>query len=223
MGRRAERLSTLAVRLQSEFGVTVNTLCFDISDREATEKALESARPDIEQVQILINNAGVSLSMEPMQKARVDDWEKMIDTNVKGLLYVSRFCLPFMIGKGDGHIVNIGSVSGRWTHPLGGVYCATKFAVRALTEGMRLDLMGTGIRVTNIEPGKVKTEFSDARFGGDPEKIRSVYEGYRPLQADDIAEAVTWCLERPGHVNIQEMVIFPTDQGGVGPYTYKRK
>lgn len=221
-GRRADRLARLKNQLQSEFDVSIETLVFDISDREATEKALDGARAELSQLEVLVNNAGLAMGTEPMQNSQIDDWERMIDTNVKGLLYITRFVLPFMVKRGSGHIVNIGSVAGRWVYPGGGVYCATKFAVRALSEGLRLDLLGTGIRVTNIEPGMVETEFSEVRFNGDKEKAKSVYQGVEALKAEDIADAVAWSLERPAHVNIQEMVIFPTAQAGVGPYVHRK-
>jgi NADP-dependent 3-hydroxy acid dehydrogenase YdfG len=150
-----------------------------------------------------------------MQDADVNDWEEMIDTNIKGLLYMTRGVVGFMITKKSGHIVNLGSVAGRWTYPGGGVYCATKFAVRALSEGLRLDLIGTPIRVTNIEPGMVQTEFSLVRLG-DQRKADQVYDKMTPLSAQDLAETILWCVQRPAHVNIQELVIFPTDQAGVG-------
>lgn len=221
-GRREERLATLQKRLADEYGISVKGLAFDIKNREDTERALDGVRPEISQLEILINNAGLALGTEALQLASIDDFETMIDTNVKGLLYVTKFCLPFMVKRGHGHIVNLGSVAGRWVYPGGGVYCATKFAVRALSEGMRLDLLGTNIRVTNIEPGMVETEFSEVRFRGDKAKAKAVYQGLQPLKPEDIADAIVWCLQRPPHVNIQEMVIFPTDQAGVGPYVHRR-
>jgi len=221
-GRREERLAALQERLHAEHAVSVKTLVFDVRSREDVERALDAVRPEIGQLDVLINNAGLALGTEALQTGSINDWETMIDTNVKGLLFVTKLCLPFMVKNGRGHIVNIGSVAGRWVYPGGAVYCATKFAVRALSEGMRLDLLGTNIRVTNIEPGMVETEFSEVRFRGDKDKAKAVYQGLEPLQAKDIAEAVVWCLQRPPHVNIHEMVIFPTDQAGVGPYVHRR-
>ena len=213
-GRRADRLGEIAEQLRSKFGIEVTTATFDITSREETHKAL--AMLPLSKLTILLNNAGLAKGTEKIQDANIDDFEAMIDTNVKGLLYVTRFCLPFLIKNSSSHIVNIGSVAGRWVYPGGGVYCATKFAVRALTEGLRMDLMGTAVRVTNIEPGMVETEFSEVRFN-DTEKAKAVYKGMTPLSAHDIAETVAWCLDRPAHVNIQELVIYPTAQAGVGP------
>jgi 3-hydroxy acid dehydrogenase/malonic semialdehyde reductase len=219
-GSRDERLREIAERLKAENKVEVTTLVFDVSKRAAVEKALGSA--PLTQLSVLVNNAGLARGTDPMQSAKLDDWEEMIDTNIKGLLYVTRLCLPYLMKNSDSHIVNIGSVAGRWTYPGGGVYSSTKFAVRALTEGLRLDLMGSSVRVTNIEPGMVETEFSEVRFEGDKDKAKNVYKGIAALKASDIAETVAWCLERPQHVNIQELVIFPTDQAGVGPYIHRR-
>ena len=213
-GRRADRLTDLAVSLRKEFGVEVTTSAFDVTSRADSQKALASL--PLEKLTVLLNNAGLAKGTDKMQDADIDDFEAMIDTNVKGLLYVTRSCLPHLLKAKSAHIVNIGSVAGRWVYPGGGVYCATKFAVRALTEGLRMDLMGTSVRVTNIEPGMVETEFSEVRMG-DLEKAKAVYKGLKPLEARDIAETISWCLERPAHVNIQELVIFPTAQAGVGP------
>jgi len=219
-GRRTERLKELSKKLSSEFGVRVDTLAFDVSNRAETEKALASI--DLSDIAVLVNNAGLARGTESMQKANIDDWEVMVDTNIKGLLYVTRTLIPKMLQKNEGHIVNIGSVAGRWVYPGGGVYCATKFAVRALSEGLRFDLLGTPIRITNIEPGMVETDFSKTRFDGDTEKAAAVYKGMNPLKANDIAETALWCVMRPAHVNIQELVIFPTDQAAVGPYVHRR-
>ena len=210
-GRREERLSALKNTLSKK--VEVQTLAFDVSDRAACEKALSSI--DHEKIDILINNAGLAKGVEPIPSAKIDDWEEMIDTNVLGLLVMTRQILPSMMNRKRGDIINIGSVAGRWSYPGGGVYCATKAAVRAITEGLRMDVMGTGVRVTNIAPGMIETEFSDVRLGS-KEAARKVYQGMTPLSAHDIADAITWCLSRPAHVNVQEMIIFPTDQAGVG-------
>lgn len=221
-GRRAPRLAELAGRLEKMHGIRVKSLAFDIRDRQALEAALGSAAGDVERVSILINNAGLALGTEPVPTADVDHWDTMIDTNIKGLLYMTRQILPHQLKRGAGHVVNIGSVAGRWTYPGGAVYSATKFAVRAISDSLRLDLMGKNIRVTNIEPGMAETEFSEVRFHGDKEKAEAVYRGFRPLSARDIAETVLWCVSRPAHVNIQELVIFPTAQAGVGPaYTHR--
>ena len=218
-GRRTDRLNRIASELKDRFKVDVQTLAFDLSKREDCERVLAAA--DLSRLSILVNNAGLALGTEPVGSGQLDHWDQMIDTNVKGLLYVTRLCLPSII-KNQGHVVNLGSVAGRYTYPGGAVYCATKFAVRALTEGMRLDLLGKPVRVTNIEPGMVETEFSEVRYAGDKEKAARVYQGMNPLTSTDIAETIGWCLARPKHVNIQELVIYPTDQASVGPYVHRR-
>ena len=221
-GRRQERLNSICQNLVKEFGVKVKTLQADVRDRKELEQALNAVKTEIEQLSILVNNAGLALGTDGMQSANVDDWDAMIDTNVKGLLYTTRICVPHMLKQKESHIINIGSVAGKWVYPGGGVYCATKFAVRALTEGLRLDMMGKPIRVTTIEPGMVETEFSEVRLK-DSAKAKKVYEGIECLNAMDIAEGVLFCLERPAHVNIQELMIFPRDQAGVGPaYTNRQ-
>jgi len=221
-GRRTDRLQETTERLRRTYGVQVHPLAFDVTDRKAVEQILSGAQDKLCDLTVLVNNAGLALGAEPVASGRIEDWETMIDTNVKGLLYVTRFCLPLLLARGHGHIVNIGSVAGRWTYPGGAVYSATKFAVRALSDSLRLDLMGKNIRVTNIEPGMAETEFSDVRFKGDKSKANAVYAGVTPLSAKDVAETIVWCLSRPQHVNIQELVIFPTDQAGVGPsYTFR--
>jgi hypothetical protein len=213
--RRENRLLELKEELCGKHGIQVEPLVFDIRDLKQCESALEGKADLVSQVSILVNNAGLGKGVGPMYKASIDDWEQTIDTNIKGLLYMTRLILPHMVKRNSGHVVNIGSVAGRWTLPGVVVYCATKFAVRAITDGLRMDLMGKKIRVTNIEPGMVKTEFSLVR-SGDEAKAEAVYKGFKPLLPEDIAEAVIWCLERPPHVNIQEMVVFPIDQVGVG-------
>lgn len=211
IGRRKERLATLSSRLTDDYGVKVHFFPIDISDRAAIEKFVSEHPALLSQVKVLVNNAGLAKGLDPFQEASIDDWEVMIDTNLKGLLYMTRSVLPFMVREQRGHIVNIGSVAGRWNYPKGNVYAATKWAVRSLTESMRLDLCGTPIRVTEISPGMVETEFSEVRLGNTAEAKR-VYEGMTPLKAEDVAEAVTWCCERPAHVNVQEIVLYPTDQ-----------
>jgi len=214
--RRENRLLDLKEELYGKHGVRVEPLVFDIRDFKQCESALKGKGDLVSEVSILVNNAGLGRGTGPIYEGAIDDWEQTIDTNIKGLLYMTRLILPQMVERNAGHVVNIGSVGGRWTLPGSVVYCATKFAVRAITDGLRMDLMGKKIRVTNIEPGLVKTEFSLVRAGGDVAKAEAVYKGFTPLQPEDIAEAVIWCLERPPHVNIQELVVFPTDQVGVG-------
>ncbi len=213
-GRRDQRLQEIKGMLREKFSAPVETLCFDVSDRKACESVFKEHEGLLQQTQILINNAGLARGVEPMDQASLDDWEEMIDTNVKGLLYVTRLCLPHLKKNTPSHIVNIGSVAGRWTYPGGGVYCSTKFAVRALSEGLRMDLNGQDVRVTNICPGLVETEFSEVRLR-DTDKAKKVYQGLKALTPDDIAESVLWSIDRPPHVNIQEMVIYPTSQASV--------
>ncbi len=218
-GRRKDRLESL----KKKFKDKIKVACFDIQKESQVEKFVKEFSSDLKKVDVLVNNAGLAKGTEKFQEADIADWEAMIQTNVMGLLYITRKILPFFIAKKDGHIVNIGSVAGRWTYPGGSVYCASKFAVRALTEGMRFDLMSTPIRVTNIEPGMVKTEFSEVRYG-DKEKAQMVYKDMKPLTAIDIAETILWIVQRPKHVNVQELVIFPTQQAGVGPsYVHRDK
>ncbi len=214
-GRRSERLAEIKTQLEENFSANVETLCFDVSDRRACESVFKENEELLSQTQTLINNAGLARGVEPMDEASIDDWEEMINTNVKGLLYMTRLCLPFLKKNSPSHIVNVGSVAGRWAYPGGGVYASTKFAVRALSEGLRMDLNGQNVRVTNICPGLVETEFSNVRLKDD-KKAKEVYEGMTPLKAKDIAECIFWSLERPSHVNIQEMIVFPTDQASVG-------
>lgn len=213
-GRRDQRLKEIKSTLQEKFATPVETLCFDVSDRKACESVFKEHKSLLEKVGVLINNAGLARGVDPIPQANIDDWEEMIDTNIKGLLYMTRLCLPFLKANQPSHIVNIGSVAGRWTYPGGGVYCSTKFAVRAFTEGLRMDMLGENIRVTNISPGLVETEFSEVRLR-DSEKAKAVYQGLQTLTGDDIADSILWSLSRPPHVNIQEMVIYPTAQAAI--------
>ncbi len=218
-GRRKDRLEVL----QKKFKDKIKVACFDIQKESQVEKFVKEFKADLKKMHVLVNNAGLAKGTEKFQDANIADWEAMIQTNVMGLLYMTRKILPFFIAKNEGHIVNIGSVAGRWSYPGGAVYCASKFAVRALTEGMRFDLMSTPIRVTNIEPGMVETEFSEVRYN-DQAKAQTVYKDMKPLTAEDIAETILWTVQRPKHVNVQELVIFPTQQAGVGPsYVHRNK
>lgn len=219
-GRRKDRLNKLKEKLEQESQIKCLALSFDISRKVEVEIAVKENIDWFKGANFLINNAGLAKGVDPMPQASFEDWETMIDTNIKGLLYMTRLIVPYMIERKSGHIVNLGSVAGRWVYPGGGVYCATKFAVSALTEGLRMDLNGTNVRVTNIEPGRVETEFSLVRLGNKDEAKR-VYQGMTPLMANDIAECITWTLERPERVNIQEMVIFPTDQASVNLFNKK--
>ena len=213
--RRIERLARLADDLEREHGRAVHVAQVDVRERAAVT-ALANALIEVGDVpDVLINNAGLAAGFDFFQEGDPTDWERMIDTNVKGLLWVTRALLPAMIENGRGHIVNIGSTAGHLTYPRGNVYAATKFAVRALTEGINLDVAGTPIRVSSVDPGMVETEFSLVRFHGDEARAKKVYDGLRPLSADDVADAVGWVLSRPDHVNIVDMVLMPTAQRNV--------
>ncbi len=211
-GRRRERLEKLRDELSAK--CQVHIACFDVSDRKQVDDWFSKNQNSLGNVNVLLNNAGLAKGTDPLHKGKIEDWDEMIDTNIRGLLYVTRQILPAMVTQKQGHVVNIGSVAGRWSYPGGAVYCATKFSVRAISECLRMDLLGTGIRVTNIEPGMVETEFSEVRFQ-DKEKAKQVYKNMQPLTAKDIAETVVWSLQRPAHVNIQELVIYPTDQASI--------
>lgn len=214
-GRRSDRLQALGDRLQKEFKIQIELAPFDVSNLKAVEDFFLANQKLTDQIRVLVNNAGLAKGVDKLQDSKVQDWDQMIDTNVKGLLYLTRKVLPSMIKANQGHIVNLGSVAGRWVYPSGAVYAATKFAVRAISDGLRMDLLGTNIRVTNIEPGMVESEFSEVRLG-DVNKAKEVYKGMKPLSPRDIAETILWTLKRPEHVNIQELVIFPTAQAAVG-------
>ncbi|HTQ38777.1 MAG TPA: SDR family NAD(P)-dependent oxidoreductase [Pirellulales bacterium] len=215
-GRREERLQALKEKIVAEHQVLVEPLVFDVRSLTQCEAALKQKASLVANVSILINNAGLAKGVDQIQSGDIKHWDQMIDTNIKGLLHMTRLVLPYMIQRNAGHIVNLGSIAGHWVAPGGAVYCATKFAVRAITDGMRIDLAGKNIRVTNIEPGIAETEFAHVRMEDDS-KADAVYKGITPLTAHDIAEAVIWCLERPPHVNVHELLITPLAQVGVGP------
>ena len=181
-------------------------------DREAVARFVGSLSETRSRVDLLINNAGLSRGLSPLQEGEIEDWEEMIDTNVKGLLYVTRAIVPLMIEQGNGHVLNIGSIAGREVYANGNVYCATKYAVRALTEGLRIDVHGTPVRVSTIDPGLVETEFSLVRFHGDRKRADAIYEDTRPLRPDDVADAVVYAATRPSHVNVAELVLLASDQ-----------
>ncbi|MEE8412028.1 MAG: SDR family NAD(P)-dependent oxidoreductase [Acidobacteriota bacterium] len=210
--RRREKLQALATRLEEAHGAAVHVVDFDVRQREAVNTAIESLPEAWESIDVLVNNAGLSRGLDRLHEGAPDDWEEMIDTNIKGLLWVDRAVTPGMVRRGRGHVIHIGSIAGRQTYPRGNVYCATKHAVRALTDGLRLDLMGTGVRVTSIDPGMVDTEFSTVRFRGDRERAENVYHGMTPLTADDVAQAVLFAVTRPPHVTVAEVLLLPTDQ-----------
>lgn len=210
-GRRQDRLDKLSAELQSQTNVT--TLSFDVRDYDAVKAALQSLDGEWKNIDVLINNAGNAHGLDPVHRGSIADWDAMMDINVKGLLYVSREIMPAMTVRKSGHIINIGSVAGKEVYPNGNVYCASKFAVDALTKGMRMDLNPFGIKVTSIHPGLVETEFSLVRFKGDADKASSVYKGIQPLTGHDIAETILYVLSTPDHVVIADMVVFPKAQG----------
>ncbi len=210
--RRKEKLEAVAAELRAAYDSKVYLLEMDVSDRNLVASSFASLPKFWREVDILVNNAGLSRGMDKLQSGDIQNWEEMIDTNVKGLLYVTRSLLPGMVERNQGHIINIGSIAGHQTYPGGNVYCATKAAVRALTEGLKLDLFGTPIRVTSVDPGTVETDFSQVRFRGDTEKAKQVYQGMNPLTPDDIAEIVVFCATRPANVNLSEILVLATDQ-----------
>lgn len=210
--RRSERVQALADQLHAEFGVDTLPLKLDVRDQAAVARALDGLPERWAPIDILLNNAGLSRGLDKLQEGKIQDWDEMIDTNLKGLLYVTRAVTPGMVARGRGHVINMGSIAGHEIYPNGNVYCATKFAVVTLSKGLRLDLVGTGVRVTCVDPGMVETEFSLVRFRGDAPRAEKVYQGFQPLTAADIAETVVWCATRPPHVNIEDIVIFPTAQ-----------
>ncbi len=211
-GRRTERIQKLAKELEKKYQVQVLPLVFDIRDRDATAHAISSLTEEWGNIEILVNNAGLAVGLNTVQDGLIDDWERMIDTNIKGLLYMSRAVLPLMINNGKGHVINIGSIAGKEVYPNGNVYCATKFAVDALSKGMRIDTVKHGIKVTQIAPGAVETEFSNVRFHGDNERAATVYKGYQPLRPEDVAEVVYYATTLPKHVNINDLVLMPSSQ-----------
>lgn len=219
-GRRKERLSELELEIKNSFQTEVLQLCFDVRNRQEVEDAFISMPENWKKINVLVNNAGLAVGLNTIQEGEVDDWERMIDTNVKGLLYVSRTILPIMIENGFGHVINIGSIAGKEAYANGNVYCATKFAVDALTKTMRIDVLKHGIKVTAIHPGAVETEFSLVRFKGNAEIAKNVYNGFTPLKGEDVADAVFYAANLPNHVNINEIVIMPTAQANTA-YIHK--
>jgi 3-hydroxy acid dehydrogenase / malonic semialdehyde reductase len=219
-GRRAERLAEIAGELLVSGATDVLTLCFDVRDQDAVKNAVKNLPKDWQNIDILINNAGLAAGADTFQEADTTDWDTMIDTNIKGLLYVTKSVYPLMLQSNCPHIVNIGSIAGKEVYAKGNVYCATKFAVDALTRAMRIDMLSEGIKVTQIAPGAAETEFSQVRYKGDLEAAANVYKGFKPLQAEDIANAVNWVTSLPPHVNINDLVIMPTAQASPG-YIHK--
>lgn len=215
VGRDKEKLSTLIDELSND-DISIECICVDVRDRNSVKEKLSGLNVDI-----LINNAGLALGLEAFYDGDIDQWEEMIDANIKGLLYVSRAIVPNMKKRATGHIINIGSIAGEMEYPGGNVYCATKSAVHSLSASMNIDLQGTGVRVSNVAPGAVETNFSNIRFDGDTQKAQGVYQGYEPLSANDIAELVIYILNAPSHVNIQDTLIMPTAQRN--PYILSRE
>ncbi|MGO4919446.1 SDR family NAD(P)-dependent oxidoreductase [Maribacter spongiicola] len=209
-GRRQDRLDALKEELGKE--VQVHTLNFDIRNKESVQEAFDSLPKEFSQIDILINNAGNAHGMDTIQDGNTDDWDAMLDINVKGLLYVSKTIIPQMVARKSGHIINIGSTAGKEVYPKGNVYCASKHAVDAINQGMRMDLNGTGIRVGAVNPGLVETEFSNVRFKGDEERAENVYKGFQALKPEDIADIIHFVVTRPFHVNIADLVVMPTAQ-----------
>ncbi len=210
--RRIDRLSDIAEQLCSTHDVDVRAMPLDVRSREAVGSCVQALEEDGVTVDILVNNAGLASGLATVQEGDIEDWEKMIDTNIKGLLYLTRAVVPGMVERGSGHVINIGSIAGHETYPNGAVYCATKHAVAAINRGLAIDTLGTGIRVSSVDPGLVDTEFSIVRFHGDQERADGVYKGLTPLSADDVADAVLFCATRPPHANVREMILMPTDQ-----------
>jgi 3-hydroxy acid dehydrogenase/malonic semialdehyde reductase len=212
--RRKDRLNDLAADLQKTHHTTCLTGVLDVRDQRAVEKFVSGLPEEWRSIDVLVNNAGLSRGLDKIHEASVLDWEEMIDTNVKGLLYVSRAIIPLMVSRQRGTIINIGSIAGHEVYSRGAVYCATKHAVDAITKVMRMDLMDTPIRVCTVDPGLVETEFSEVRFRGDTERAKTIYQGLQPLTPDDVADVVLFAATRPLHVQIAEVIVFPTAQAG---------
>jgi 3-hydroxy acid dehydrogenase / malonic semialdehyde reductase len=210
--RRMDRLGNLAKRLTAEHGTECHLLALDVRRRADVEQAVENLPDAWRAVDVLVNNAGLGRGLDKLHEGRPEEWEEMLDTNVKGLLFVTRALLPGMMERGRGHVINIGSVAGREVYPGGNVYCASKFAVKALTKGLRMDLLGSPVRVSTVDPGMVETEFSVVRFRGDEARAAKVYHGMKALTPGDIADTVLWVATRPPHVDVTEIVIMPTAQ-----------
>lgn len=211
-GRRQERLAEIKSELETNYKVNVTTLCFDIRNQSEVENSINSLPHELKKIDILINNAGLAAGLAPIQNGNLSHWEQMIDTNIKGLLYITKLVSNLMIENKNGHIINIGSIAGKEVYPNGNVYCASKFAVDALNRAMRIDLLPYNIKVTSVNPGMVETEFSIVRFDGDEARAKKAYEGLQPLKPEDIAETIFWVANRPAHVNINDIVIMPAAQ-----------
>ena len=213
--RRLERLEQAALEIGKEHGVAVRAAEVDVRDRLAVDRAVELLVKDGLVPDILLNNAGLAAGLSKLHEGDHEDWDRMIDTNLKGLLYVSRAMIPHMVAAGRGHVVNIGSIAGHQVYPMGNVYNASKFGVKALTEGMNVDLAGTPLRVSSVDPGHVWTEFATVRFHGDDSRVQALYKGFRPLSPDDVADVVAFVVNAPEHVNVFDVVVLPTAQRSV--------
>ena len=210
--RRAGKLAEAASRALELGATAVHSIGLDVRDRRSVQAAIDTLPPEWAKIEILVNNAGLSRGLDKLYTGKIEDWEEMIDTNVKGLLYVSRAVVPGMVVRGHGHVVNLGSTAGELTYPNGAVYCATKAAERAINDGLRQDLLGTPVRVTTVDPGMVETDFSLVRFHGDAERAAKVYKGVTPLTPEDVADAILWAVTRPAHVNVARILLTPVDQ-----------
>ncbi len=220
-GRRKEKLSEVSTHIRKETGAKILELSFDVRKQADVDQQIEALRDGWENIEVLINNAGLAAGLSPVHEGLVQDWEQMIDTNVKGLLYMSRAVIPHMIRQGKGHIINISSIAGKEVYENGNVYCATKHAVEALTKGLRIELVKHNIKVSSVSPGAAETEFSLVRFKGDESRAKNVYKGYDPLTAEDIAETILFILTRPAHVNINDILIMATAQASATVFSKK--
>ncbi len=212
IARRKERIFIIAKELEKKYGIKTRAILLDVRNYQNVKKAFNSLPEEWKKINYLINNAGLARGFSKVYEGEITHWEEMIDTNIKGLLYVTRQILPLMISNGHGHVINIGSTAGHEVYPSGNVYCATKFAVNALTQSIRIDVLDKNIKVSTVDPGMVETEFSLVRFSGDNEKAKSIYKGITPLKASDVANAVLFCATQPAHVNINEIIITPSSQ-----------
>lgn len=220
IARRIDRINQLADELKSRYGVSVLTSRLDVRNYKEVEKVILSLGDDWKNIEILLNNAGLARGLDKIYEGKIENWEEMIDTNIKGLLYVTRLILPGMVERKSGHIINIGSIAGHYVYPMGNVYAATKYAVKALSRAIRIDVLDKGIKVSSVDPGLVETEFSLVRFSGDAERAKKTYKGLKPLTAEDVADAVVYCATRPSHVNINELILTPLAQASPA-YIYK--
>jgi 3-hydroxy acid dehydrogenase/malonic semialdehyde reductase len=210
--RRAGRLAEVASKAKERGAPSVHSIDLDVRDRRAVQNAIDGLPPEWSNIEVLVNNAGLSRGLDKIYMGKIEDWEEMIDTNVKGLLYVTRAVVPGMVVRGHGHVINLGSTAGELSYPGGGVYCGTKAAERAINDGLRQDVLGTPIRVTSVDPGMVQTDFSLVRFHGDTERASKVYKGVKPLTPEDVAEVIVWTAMRPAHVNIARVLMTPVQQ-----------